>query len=378
MNIPFHKPSLNRQTKKLFDQVVNSGWLTTGRHVNDFEAGVKQLLGFEYAKAVSSCTAALHLAYIVLGLKKGDEVIVPSFTFCSTINMVIHVGATPVFCDIDERTLCLDPIDVSRKMTSRTKAVVVIHFAGMPADLNAIKKICKKRKIPIVEDAAHAFLTKYQGDYIGNHGNIVCFSFYATKTLTTAEGGLIVTLSQKQLKKVKMLALHGLSENAWSRYDKKGSWKYRVLTAGYKYNMSNVHAAIGLSQLPHVVKEKGMRIRYADEYRRLLKKVPEIILPINPPYKKSEHSWHLFTIRMRDPEKRDLLIEYLKKHGVGTSVHFIPNHQQPYYRKFNRVVLPTTETVGKSILSLPIYPDLGFEKIHKITDLIKGFFRYEK
>lgn len=378
MNIPFHKPTLNRNTKKLLEKVIDSGWLTTGEQVKDFEKGIGQLLGLENALAVSSCTAALHLAYIALGLKKGDEVIVPSFTFCSTINTIIHTGATPVFCDIDERTLCLDPMDVSRKITAKTKAVVIVHFAGMPADIGAIKKICKKRKISIIEDAAHAFLTKYKGDYVGNHGNITCFSFYATKTLTTAEGGLIATPLFKQLEQIRMWALHGMSKNAWSRYGKVGSWRYDVVVPGYKYNMSNVHAAIGLSQLPSAIEEMRVRTRHADEYRRLLQDIPDLILPINPLYKGSEHSWHLFTIRTRDQRKRDSLIEHLKEHGVGTSVHFIPNHQQCYYRKAGRVVLPVTEMVGKSILSLPIYPSLTSGDIKRITNLIRRFFNDEK
>src|SRR3989344_2079574 len=356
LNIPFHSPHLNVSTRRLVNEVIKSGWLTTGSKVAAFEDGVKELLDLKHALAVSSGTAALHLAYMLLDLKPGDEVIVPSLTFCSTINMIVHIGATPVFCDIDEKTLCVDPKDVQRKITKRTKAVVIVHFAGMPCDISALEKICKAKRIMLVEDAAHAFLTTYKGKRIGSHGNLTCFSFYATKVITCAEGGLLSSGSAEHVAQARILSLHGLSRGAWNRYAKDGSLSYQVLMPGYKYNLSDIHAAIGLSQLADVEKDREERQHFADVYRELLKDVPEIILPTDPPYSDSTHAWHLFTIQLRDVRKRDALIAHLKNVGIGTSIHFPPNHLQPYYRKcFGKISLPVTEKVGKRILSLPIY-----------------------
>ena len=372
-NIPFHKPHIGRQAQKMISAILKSGWLTTGARVKEFEEGVLNLLGLKYTAAVSSGTAALHLAYLTLDLKAGDEVIVPSFTFCSTINMIVHTGATPIFCDIDSKTLCIDTTELAKKITDKTKAVVVVHFAGMPADLDKIGSICAERGIPIIEDAAHAFLTEYKGKYIGAHGNTTCFSFYVTKTITTAEGGMVATASSDIIERVYRLSLHGLSRGAEKRYNIGGSWKYSVLEPGYKYNLSDVHATIGLSQLPNVLRDKKERTEIANLYRELLKSCKDIELPIDPPYEKSSHVWHLFTILVKDQTKRDVLIEWLKERGVGVSVHFQPNHLQPAYHVADSR-LPVTEKIGDSILSLPIYPGLKKGEVKYIVLLIKEFF----
>ncbi|MDE2079664.1 MAG: DegT/DnrJ/EryC1/StrS family aminotransferase, partial [Patescibacteria group bacterium] len=315
---------------RLLGEVVKSDWLTTGTRVKQFEEGMKKLLGIQDGVlAVSSGTAALHLGYLSLGLKKGDEVIVPSFTFASTVNMIIHAGGVPIFCDIDEKTLCLDPTDVSRKITNRTRAVVAVHFGGMPADLDKLSNICKRRNIPVIEDAAHAILTKYKGKYVGTHGNTACFSFYATKAITTAEGGMIVMPNAKKMDATRLLALHGISKNAWSRYKLSNALTYEVVVPGYKYNLSDIHAAIGLSQLPFAHKDLRIRTRIASRYRKILGDVEGITLPTDPPFQDSRHAWHLFTIRTKDKKTRNSLANYLREHGIHTSVHFPPNHLQP-------------------------------------------------
>ena len=372
--IPFHKPHIDSKAQKLIAEVLKSGWLTTGVKVKEFEQKIADLLGLQHTLAVSSGTAALHLAYLTLDLKAGDEVIVPSFTFCSTINMIVHTGATPIFCDIDFKTLCLDPVDVKKKITKKTKAVVAVHFAGMPADLDKIGAICSKRKIPIIEDSAHAFLTTYKGAYIGSHGNISCYSFYVTKAITTAEGGMLTSPLPEIVTRARRLSLHGLSRDAEKRYSQGGSWKYEVLEAGYKYNLSDIHAAIGLSQLSNALKDKKSRTDIANLYRKLLGSVKDITLPIDPLHKNSSHAWHLFTIVVKDSSKRDSLIEYMQKSGIGVSVHFQPNHLQPRYRAMGNFSLPITEKIGESILSLPIYPGLKRNEVAYITSVIKNFF----
>ena len=242
--IPFHKPSIPASAIEGLKQVIDSGWITTGKKVQRLESSIAKIIGAKYTVAVSSGTAALHLAYLAAGIGRGDEVIVPSYTFCSTINAILHTGARPVFCDIQEDTLCLDPKDVEKRITRKTKAIVVVHFAGLPANLDEINNLARQHNLVIVEDAAHAFLTKYKGKYVGSGKNLTCFSFYATKNLTTAEGGLVVCPNLETANYVRMMSLHGISKNAWKRYQKTGSWKYDVLFPGLKYNLSDIHAAI--------------------------------------------------------------------------------------------------------------------------------------
>lgn len=372
--IPFHKPHLPKTTYLAVKKILNSGWLTTGPNVKKFEEKFKEVIKSRHTIAVSSCTAALHLAYLAHKFGPGDEVIVPSYTFVSTINAIVHAGAKPVFCEIDENTLCVNPIDVEKRITKRTKGIVVVHFAGMPTDMDKINNIANKYKIAVIEDAAHAFMTKYRDKYIGEGNNTVCFSFYATKNLTTIEGGMIATSNEEIANFSKIMSLHGISKNAWKRYSKEGSWRYDVIVPGYKYNMTDIQAVIGIEQLKHVNESIQKRQYLASIYKKHLENNPNIILPINPPYPNSQHAWHLFVIRLTGKSKinRDTLIELLKEHGIGTSVHFIPNHLQSYYRSLteNSIKLPITEKVFNSIISLPFFEDLTESQIKKICKII--------
>lgn len=369
--IPFHKSFIPFSTINRIKDVLKSGWITTGPNTQKFETQFSEIIESKFANAVSSCTAALHLAYLALGIGPGDEVIVPSYTFCSSINTIIHTGAIPVFCDIDEDTLCVSSKHIIPKITKKTKAVVVVHFAGMPVDMDDINKMAKKYSLKVVEDAAHAFFTKYKGKYIGSGPNITCFSFYATKNLTTGEGGMIVSPNQKLSSYIKMLSLHGISRNAWKRYSKGGTWRYDVLYPGYKYNMTDIQAAIGLEQLKVINKLQKRRLQLLTIYRKELSRNRNIVLPIDPPYPNSQHAWHLFTIRItkNSPLSRDQLIEELRKLEIGVSVHFIPNHTQTLYKRMtkNKVNLPNTEKIGKEILSLPFYIDLTDNEVRRIT-----------
>ncbi|MHB8870908.1 MAG: DegT/DnrJ/EryC1/StrS family aminotransferase [Candidatus Doudnabacteria bacterium] len=367
--IPFHKPNIPKKALKKIKEVLDSGWITTGKETVAFENSLSKLLGVNHAVAVSSGTAALHLAYLAAGIGSNDEVIVPSYTFCSTINTILHVGARPVFCDIEEDSLCLDPKDVEKKITAKTKAIVVVHFAGMPANLSAINKIARKHNLKVIEDAAHAFMTKYDHKFIGRGKNLVCFSFYATKNLTSAEGGLVVCPDKKTAEYVRSMSLHGISKSGWKRYSKHGSWRYDVLFPGFKYNLTDVHAAIGLSQTPFAKKSHLKRQKLSSLFRSLLKHNPNLILPKEPTVFGSEHAWHLFVVRIKLSAlmKRDEVVEKLKLAGIGTSVHFIPNHLQSYYRKIGMgTKLPVTEKVFSEVLSLPFHEKLKIDEVKYI------------
>ena len=372
--IPFHKPHLPNTTYPAIKKVLNSGWLTTGPRVTIFEDRFKEIVKSKQAIAVSSCTAALHLAYLANKFGPGDEVIVPSYTFVSTINTIMHTGAKPVFCEIDESTLCANPTDLEKRITKKTKGIVIVHFAGMPTDMDSINNLAKKYNLAVIEDAAHAFMTKYKGKYIGESNNTICFSFYATKNLTTLEGGMITTNNKKIAGFSRIMSLHGISKDAWKRYNKEGSWKYDVIAPGYKYNMTDVQAVIGIEQLKHVGESVKKRQYLASLYKKRLENNPNIILPIDPPYPNSQHAWHLFTIRLTEKSKvsRNRLIELLKEHEIGTSVHFIPNHLQTYYRRLmgNSVRLPVTEKVFDTIISLPFFEDLTDFQVEKICQTI--------
>lgn len=372
--IAFSKPHIPSITLGEIDKVLNSGWITTGPKSKEFEQSFCKLINAKNGVAVCSCTAALHLAYSVSGFRPGDEVIVPSFTFCSTINMLIHLGVKPIFCDILEESLCLDPIDVESKITRLTKAIVVVHFAGRPASMKEITRIAKKNKLIVIEDAAHAFLTKYKGKYIGDSNNICCFSFYATKNLTTAEGGMVTSRNKSLSDKMRLLSMHGISKHAWNRYSKTGTWKYEVLMPGYKYNLTDIQAVIGVEQLKVALESRKKRLVLVDRYLQQLSPNNNLILPTNPNEKGSEHSWHLFTIRLKKSAKvkRDQLIEEMKNRGIGTSVHFIPNHLQKFYQKTytKGLKLPVTEKVYKSILSLPLYEDLSILEVDHIASIV--------
>ena len=373
--IPFHKTFIpKKDALRRIQETIESGWLTTGPQVKEFEKRVTTYLGARYGVAVSSGTAALHLGYLAT-IQKGDEAIVPSFTFCSAINMLYHIGSRIVFCDIDLRTLCIDPQDVAKRITSRTKAIVAVHFAGFPADLDALRAVIGKRDIAIIEDAAHAFGTKYKGAYIGSGKNITCFSFYATKNLTTAEGGMVLCSARSRDTQIRMTALHGISKHASERYTKQGSWYYEVLFPGFKYNLSDIHASIGLSQLPYYEQMLLRRKKIVELYTVQLRNIPFLELPMDTEDAGSRHAWHLYVIRLQPGSRlsRAKFIQQLEKAGIKTSVHFIPNHLQPFYRKqYPNVSLPKTESVAPTVVSLPLFDGLSRKEVLYITRTIRN------
>lgn len=379
--LPFALPLIEEDEINEVIDTLRSNWITTGPKTKRFEEEFKSYVGAKHAIAVNSCTAGLHLALAVLEIGPGDEVIVPSFTFAATANTVVHVGAKPVFADIDEQTLCLDPADVERKITSRTKAITLVHYAGRPGPIDEIMAIARKHHLKVIEDAAHAIYTRSKGRMIGSIGDIAAFSFYATKNLVTAEGGMITTHDDSLAEKMRIMSLHGMSRDAWQRYSATGSWRYDVVYAGFKYNMTDIQASLGLHQLAKLERFQKMRETLVGQYRTLLSSIEGLALPSDGGEAGDRHAWHLFTVRVKKEHfgmGRDELIEELKKANIGTSVHFIPVHLHPFYRENYGTQagdLPVTEQVFDEILSLPLYPKMSLEDL---GDVAEGLSRLAK
>ncbi len=356
--LPYCQVSINDLELESVSACLKSGWLTMGHQVISFEKKFAQYIGVKYALAVNSCTAALELALLAHGIGPGDQVLVPSFTFVSTVNVILHVGATPIFLDIDPKTLNIDPADIERKITSKCKAIIPVHYAGLPVNLTEVNKLAKKHRLIVIEDAAHAVGSKYKNKYIGAHGNTTCFSFYATKTMTTGEGGMLTTNSSKIANYVMRNRLHGISKDAWKRYSKSGTWKYDVINPGMKCNMTDIQAAIGTHQLDKLagfIEKRAELVALYNEGFANNSKVETIALPPNV-----DHSYHLYPVLLNG-YKRDSFIQAMADHNIGTSVHFIPVHHFTYYKKNFPVpasALPNTNSVFKKIVSLPLYPTM--------------------
>ncbi len=381
--LPFALPSIGDEEIAEVTDSLRSGWITTGPKVKRFEAEFSQYIGCDYAIAVNSCTAALHIALTALGIGPGDEVIVPTLTFCSTANVVVHLGARPVLVDVGE-DFNVQADAIERAMTPRTKAIVPVHYSGQACDLTAVYDVARRHNLPVIEDAAHAVGTEYGGYKIGashhaqalgleNH--VVCFSFYATKNLAIGEGGMIVTAGNQLAERMRRLSLHGMSRDAWKRYTGSGSWHYEVLDAGYKDNMTDIQAAIGIHQLKKLDGFIETRARYAALYNEAFADVPEIQTPLVHSGRK--HAWHLYVIRLaldRLTIDRAQFIEELRSRNIGTSVHFIPVHLHPYYRdrfSYRPGDLPQAEFLYDRIVSLPLYPGMTVEDVHEVVHAVR-------
>ncbi|MBJ7571665.1 DegT/DnrJ/EryC1/StrS family aminotransferase [Bacillus halotolerans] len=372
--ISFHRPDITNEELETVAETIKSGWISKGPKVIEFEKKLGEYLGAEHVISCNSGTAALHMALLALGVGEGDEVIVPSFTFCSSVNVILHVGATPVFADICEDDLCIDPADVRQKLSPRTKAVIAVHFAGYPANLDELSSICKENGLYLIEDAAHALGTRYKGKMIGTHGDAVCFSFYATKNITTGEGGALILKDEEAAERARLYGWHGITKNAWNRYGEKGSWRYDVLLPGFKYNMTDIQAALGLIQLKRAAEIQEKRTRIANYYASELTNQSERAeLPLTDIPSHITHSWHLFILRVkkRGEMERDQFIENMKAKHIGLSVHFIPVHMHPYYSEHFPAKLPVTERIFPEIVSLPLYSQLSKEDCQYIVQSMK-------
>jgi perosamine synthetase len=372
--LPFHRADIGDAEVKAVVDVLTSGWLTTGARTKEFEAAFAGRVGAKHAVAVNSATAALHLALEAIGVSSGDEVVVPAMTFAASAEVVVHCGGRPVFADCDPATLTLRVEDVERVFTSRTKAVMPVHYAGHPCEMAPILDHAKAHGIKVIEDAAHSFPASYRGRPVGAIGDVTAFSFYATKTLTTGEGGMLTTDDEEFANRARIMSLHGISRHAWNRYAATGSWRYEILEAGFKYNLTDIAAALGLIQLQRADELLCARRRVAERYDRGFAGINEVQVPVCRPDVQS--AWHLYPIRVKTERLRigrDQMIEALRDRGIGTSVHFIPLHLHPYYQRTlgsRAGECPNAEAAFEQMISLPLYPGLTDADIDRVVGAV--------
>lgn len=381
--VPFCVPFTDRREIAEVTDTIRSGWLTTGPKVRAFEERVRRLVGAGHAVALSSCTAALHLALAASGVGRGDEVVTSPYTFAATGEAILYLGARPVFADIVPDTLNIDPAAISRAVSRRTRAIVPVHIAGLPCEMEPILALARRRRLAVIDDAAHALGAGLNGVPVGAMGDMTCFSFYATKNLTTGEGGMVTTSDGDAAGRIRRLSLHGLSRDAWKRYERSGSWRYDIVEMGYKYNMTDVAAALGLAQLAKFGTMQRQRRRLALRYTRLLRPLDAFDLPAER--EGSVHAWHLYLLRLRRGVLRigrDQAIELLRRRGIGTSVHFIPLHLHSLYRRtlgLRAGGFPLAERESARVISLPLYPGLTRRDhdrvIESLADLATRFRR---
>jgi dTDP-4-amino-4,6-dideoxygalactose transaminase len=373
--LPFALPHITQAEIDEVTDTLRSGWIAAGPKVKRFEREFAEALGVSHAVAMSSATAALHIALEVVGVTSGDEVLVPVYTFTSSAAVIAHCGATPVLVDIDGDSFNIDPEKLEAAITPRTKAIVVVHFAGLPAEMDTILDVGRRHGLPIIEDAAHALPTLYKGRMIGALGDLTAFSFYATKTLATGDGGMLVTNNQAWAERAGIMAMHGISRDAWKRYTAEGSWFYEVIDAGYKYNMTDIVAALGLQQLARRQWLLQRRQSIAAVYNAAFTGVEELEIP--PDRVDCQHAWHLYALRIR-PERltitRDDFIKELTAANIGTSVHFIPLHLHPYYRDTYALApedFPVALSTYQREISLPIYPSMTEDDVQDVVAAVR-------
>lgn len=357
---------------------IRSGWLGTGPKTHRFEQEFARYLGVDHCVAVSSCTAALHVAMLAAGIGPGDEVIVPAMTFCATVNAVIHAGARPVFADIRLPDMTLDPDDVQRRISARTKCLLPVHFHGRSADLGAFRALADRHGLLLIEDAAHAIETLYRGQHMGAVGDAACFSFYVTKNLTTVEGGMVATCHAQWADKIKICALHGLSRDAWSRFSDSGYKHYEVVGLGFKYNMTDIQASFGLHQLHRIEAQLPRREQIWNTYNAAFRDLP-LILPADPD-PDTRHARHLYAIRTTPatPLSRDGLMDALHRRNIGTGVHYTALHLHPFYAQqfgYRLGDFPNAEVVGATTLSLPLSAKLTDADVHDVIDAVRDSLR---
>jgi len=378
--LPFSRPSISQAA---IDEVVaclKSGWITTGPRVKQFEEDLKTYLGAPHVLALTSATAGLHLVLTALNLKAGDEVITTPMTFAATLNTIVLAGGKPVLVDVEPGTYNMDVTKIEKAVTKRTRAIMPVHFAGLPVDLDPLYDIAKKYGLRVIEDAAHAIGTEYKGRRIGSFGDVQVFSFHPNKNMTTGEGGCVATQDEKLASDVALLRFHGMDREAWNRFGKKGSQHYEIITPGYKYNMMDIQAALGLHQLKQLDGFIKRRTEIALRYHRLLKDWPQWTLTGSPAYQHL-HAWHLYTPLINpDVSKmdRDSFMQGMKERNIGTGLHYRAVHLYPYYRDkfgFKRGDFPKAEAISDRIVSLPLFPAMTDADQDRVIAAMTDMFR---
>ena len=376
--IPFHVPSIGEEEAQEVQAALRSGWLTTGPRTAQFEKDFASYVNSPFAVAVSSGTAGLHVALAAMGIGPGDEVITTPLTFCSTVHTILQVGAKPVLADIGPDGN-IDPAEIERRCTRRTRAIVPVHLAGLPCDMNAIWALARRLGVAVIEDAAHAAGARYMGRPIGaaspgGSSEAVVFSFYATKNLTTGEGGMITTPYESLAAKMRILSLHGMTRDAWNRYDERGSWYYEVVAGGFKYNLTDLQSAIGIHQLRKLDGFIEARTRYARIYNEAFAGLEEAERP--PDHPGCRHAWHLYILRLRVERlsiDRGEFIEELRRRRIGASVHFIPIPLHPFFARMSLADFPCPRALDlySGIVSLPLYPAMSEEQVRYVAASVR-------
>jgi UDP-4-amino-4,6-dideoxy-N-acetyl-beta-L-altrosamine transaminase len=373
--LPYALPLIEDDDIEAVVDSLKSNWISKGPKTVEFEKRFAEYIGVKHAIALNSCTAGLHIALLAAGVGAGDEVITTAMTFAASSNVIIHCGATPVLVDIDPQTMNIDPAKIEEKITSKTKAIIPVHLAGLPCEMDKIMQIAKKYNLFVLEDAAHGTYTKYKDRMIGTIGNAAAFSFYATKNLATGEGGMVTTNDDELANKMRVLSLHGMSRNAWNRFSEKGSWYYEIEYPGYKYNMTDIQAAMGMTQLAKLESMQARREVIWQRYNEAFSKLPELEVPADFDY--ARHARHLYMIRLNLAKltvNRAEVIELLKEENIGTSVHYIPLPYHPYYRDtfgYNPGDFPKTEALYERIISLPLYPRMSDADVQDVIEAVQ-------
>ncbi len=374
--LPFSIPTIGEEEINEVVDSLKSGWITTGPKVKRFEESFKEYVGAPYAVPLSSATAGLHLTMLALGLKPGDEVITTPMTFAATVSMIVQGGGTPVLADIEPGTLNIDVQAMRAKITPRTRALVPVHFAGQPCDMDEIFALAREFNLTVIEDAAHAIGTEYKGARIGSLDSISVFSFHPIKNITTGEGGMVATRDERIAEEISLMKFHGMNREAWKRYEASGTPNYDIVMPGFKYNMMDLQAALGLHQLAKLDTFIEMRTLLANFYNEAFADVPEVITPEPVPYEHL-HAWHLYTplIRIEDLSiDRDAFMAQLKVENIGTGLHFKAIHHHPYYRDTLGIApgaLPNADYASERILSLPLFPLMTLDDARDVVAAVK-------
>lgn len=377
MKVPFYRLELSEEEINEVNDTLRSGWIGTGPKTKKFEEEFRKFIGSEFALAISSCTAGLHLSLLIYGIKSGDEVITSPLTFSATANVIVHTGAKPVFVDVDRETGNISPSQIESAITDRTKAVIPVHLYGMPCDMDRIMEIAKKYSLKVIEDAAHAIGAVYKGEKIGKIGDATSFSFYATKNITTGEGGMLTTNDVNLAERAKIMRLHGLSRDAWKRYIESTNEHYEVLLPGFKYNLTDIQASIGINQLRRFENIQKRREEIWKRYDEEFSCIDEIQLLNSIPPDGSYHSRHLYTILLKSEKLRigrDEFIKELNENGVGTGIHFIALHLHSFYREvygYRKGMFPNAEFISDRTISLPFFPYMKDEEVEYVIKVVK-------
>jgi len=371
----FGSPAIEEDEVQAVAQTIRSGWLGTGPKVSQFEDNFKEYIGAKRAVALNSCTAALNLSLLVAGIGEGDEVITTPMTFCASANAIIHVGARPVFVDVERSTMNIDPGKIEKAITSKTKAILPVHFAGRPCAMDQIMDVAKKHHLTVIEDAAHCIEGFYKGKKVGTIGDITCFSFYVTKNITTGEGGMVVTNHQEWADKIKIYALHGMSKDAWKRYSDEGFKHYRVIYPGFKYNMMDIQAAIGLHQLKRINRYLRRREEIWNRYNESFSDLPVFVpAPVEPD---TIHARHLYTLLLDIDSlgmSRDTFQQTLYEMNIGTGIHYISLHLHDYYRDtygFEPEDFPVSKFISERTISLPLSAKLTDQDVEDVIRSVR-------